>query len=271
MNAEIYLFHYKTIRENRFEPAYAADELIFKIAGYRDLFHRVVNPAEQPLIMNLVSFVWNKFISREYAQKINLSFSDTYCFNDVYGCWRLMLFCERLVVLDAIGICYRVNHSPGQLSNQYGERRIQSLRAFKETDALLPMDSAVRPYYEAAKVKTREWLKRDNPELANSYRLDIKDFVYDVDKLSYIYGTGSKARQFFENVSTPGQILGFLDSDNSKSGSECCSKLVLSPADIAANSKIIIASSYFTEIATTLELYQQSDFSVMEELAIRLV
>lgn len=270
LNADVYLFDYRCMRENKIDLVNSTDEIVFHVAEKKDLFYKVLSLDDKLFFLNLTSYIWNKFISRKFAESINLKFSHTPCFNDVFGCWTAMYFCERLVVFNSVGIYYR-QHSDLQLSNQHDERRVQSLTVYNDTDKLIPLNSEMRPYYEFEKIKAIHWLNTRNPENLVKGKLDLKDFYYFLDEPFYIYGTGSKAMQFFERLSDTNLVLGFIDSDFTKSSSKLCNKKIHFIDEIVDDYKVVIASSFYREIVDILSSRNIEKYTTIEELPIRLL
>lgn len=217
-----------------------------------------------PWVSRLTNYIWGKIISKQFAEKINLNFSETHCYNDAFAFWQIISLSNTILFIDRPLVDYYKDNSGDQLTKTKGQRRIESIIVFEHAAELIK-GSVFIPYLEKSKESRLNWVGKMDPENISQYNLPVRETVYDVDQKIYIYGTGSKAFSFYNSVNIKENILGFIDSDKNKSGQEFMGKPVHHPEDLDRSSRIIIASSFVDEITNLIKQLGFKNYMYVEE------
>lgn len=275
--AEVLLFKYKVADEaGLFSAALLAkDDIVWKRYEYAK--QQVHSLSEAPYLLGLAGYPWNKLILRSYAEEINLQFSATYVLNDVYAHWCALLLSAHIAVFDKAFICHVYERNRTQLTNLKDDRKIKSLLVLDEVRTLFKANPSLRSYlhwFYSFEDDLMDWMYR-TASLENKKMLAELYFKYRNYRISQplitpaisgkrviIYGLGLKTMNYLPHIEQSNDVVGFMDSELSKSGQSFAGRLVYHPAqpDLPGYDYLLICSGFEEEIIKTLEHFNLKNY-----------
>lgn len=233
---------------------------------------QLTNIQSVPATLRLAGFPWNKFISRDFAINIGMAFSKTYVLNDVYANFQCLLKSNNLLILDDKAICHIYERSRKQLTNSSDYRRVEALTVLFDINALLestPDLRVFRKYIYAFQDDVIDWVYTNanvehQYEIAGLY-LALKSRRMPVDsslpliegKKLILYGLGWQMMKYYDLIADSNMVVGFMDSQLSKSKHRFAGIKIYHPADnnIPEHNYIVVCSSEFNVICEQLKLF----------------
>ncbi|MFA7825481.1 glycosyltransferase family 2 protein [Aeromonas dhakensis] len=229
-----------------------------------------------PAVLRLAGFPWNKFISHNFAIKIGMEFSNTYVLNDVYANFQCLLQSNSILILDNKAICHIYESNRLQLTNSSDYRRVKALSVLFDIDRLLESNPALlsfREYVYAFQDDVVDWVyanasAEDQSEIANvhlalqSHRMPVDTALpLFEDKNLILYGLGWQMMKYYDHIASYNKVIGFMDSQLSKSSHTFLGLNIYHPADvnIPEYDYIVICSSAFEQIHEQLVQFGKND------------
>ena len=233
---------------------------------------RLTTVKSVPATLRLAGFPWNKFLSRNFVMKIGMTFSKTYVLNDVYANFQCLLKSNKILILDNKAICHIYESSRKQLTNSGDYRRVEALMVLFDINHLLessPDLLAFRKYIYAFQDDVIDWVYTNanvehQYEIADLYlalkskRMPIdSSFPLIVGKKLILYGLGWQMMKYFDLIAGQNIVVGFMDSQLSKSDHIFAGVRIYHPADcdMPEHDYIVVCSSAFDVIGEQLKLF----------------
>lgn len=284
--AEVLLFKYKVADETgQFATTLLAkDDIAWKRYAYSQQQVRTLSDA--PYLLGLAGYPWNKLILRAYAENINLQFSATYVLNDVYAHWCALLLSAHIAVFDKAVICHVYERGRKQLTNLNDDRKISSLSVLGEVRALFQTTASLHCYlhwFYSFEDDLLDWMYRtasqeSKAKLAELY-FNYRKFRTPQSliiptirgKKVMMYGLGLKTLSYLPHIAQCNEVIGFMDSELSKSGLIFDGRPIYHPAqpDLPDYDYVLICSGFEDEIISILMHFNVRHYLSVDLICVR--